>query len=173
MSSNQYETHGLDTQKEVFFYEQDFYVLSNFSAFNISWKGIIFDTSEQVYHWEKFPDYPQARYEIFAAKSAHDAFKAARKYDEYKLPYWNDVKVSIMLSILWAKVRQHEYVYKKLMDTGDRQLIENSWRDSEWGWGPNKDGKNLLGEAWMAIRYYIQTHGDLEKAYKAYALEKT
>ena len=31
------ELHGLDTEGAVFFYEQDFYVLSNFSAFRRRW----------------------------------------------------------------------------------------------------------------------------------------
>jgi hypothetical protein len=31
-------------------------------------------------------------------------------------------------------------------------LIENSWRDDFWGWGPNRDGKNQLGKLWMEIR---------------------
>jgi predicted NAD-dependent protein-ADP-ribosyltransferase YbiA (DUF1768 family) len=43
----------LDTDAEVFFYEQEFYVLSNFSAFNLKWRGLIFPTSEHAYHWEK------------------------------------------------------------------------------------------------------------------------
>ena len=29
--------HKLDTDQQVFFYEQDFYVLSNFSAFRVKW----------------------------------------------------------------------------------------------------------------------------------------
>lgn len=40
------ELHGLDTENEVFFYEQDFYVLSNFSAFEILHRGRRFSTSE-------------------------------------------------------------------------------------------------------------------------------
>ena len=48
------ELHGLDTEHEVFFYEQEFYVLSNFSAFSLMWQGHRFPTSEHAYHWEKF-----------------------------------------------------------------------------------------------------------------------
>jgi hypothetical protein len=48
------EYHKLDNERQVFFYEQDFYVLSNFSAFTLQWKGHRFDTSEAAYHWEKF-----------------------------------------------------------------------------------------------------------------------
>lgn len=46
--------HGLDTDKAVFFYEQEFYVFSNFSAFQILWAGISFPTSEHAYQWMKF-----------------------------------------------------------------------------------------------------------------------
>jgi hypothetical protein len=49
-------THKLDAETQVFFYEQEFYVLSNFSAFRLHWRGISFDTSEAAYQWEKFPD---------------------------------------------------------------------------------------------------------------------
>jgi predicted NAD-dependent protein-ADP-ribosyltransferase YbiA (DUF1768 family) len=54
MSANGYGCVKPDTDKQVFFYEQDFYVLSNFSAFQVRWMGIDFATSEHVYHWEKF-----------------------------------------------------------------------------------------------------------------------
>jgi hypothetical protein len=43
----------LDTDSYVFFYEQDFYVLSNFSAFCLYWRGKPFFTSEHAYHWPR------------------------------------------------------------------------------------------------------------------------
>lgn len=57
-----------------------------------------------------------------------------------------------MKRILQHKVDQHEYVKRKLMATGDRILVEDSWRDDVWGWGENKEGQNLLGKLWMEIR---------------------
>lgn len=48
------EKHGLDTIEQVFFYEQDFYVLSNFSAFMVQWEGQHFATSEHAYHFTRF-----------------------------------------------------------------------------------------------------------------------
>jgi predicted NAD-dependent protein-ADP-ribosyltransferase YbiA (DUF1768 family) len=44
------------------------------------------------------------------------------------------------------------YVKKKLIESGDKELIENSWRDTYWGWGENRDGENHLGKIWMEIR---------------------
>lgn len=157
--------HKLDTSTQVFFYEQEFYVLSNFSAFNLTWRAHDFDTSEQAYQWEKFLppeerdkvllanyELHSIRLEILRARSAHDAFKIAEANKAKVRRDWPDVRVSVMREILRAKAGQHEYVRRKLLQTGDRELVEDSWRDSFWGWGPNKDGQNMLGKLWMEVR---------------------
>lgn len=150
--------HKLDTDQQVCFYEQDFYVLSNFSSFRLLWQGVDFDTSEAAYHWEKFPDHPQIRGAIVKARSAHDAYKVAEANKPLRRPDWDLVKVSVMKGILMAKAQQHEYVRRKLIATGDRQLIEDSWRDDFWGWGPHRDGQNMLGKLWMQVRSEICAH---------------
>jgi ribA/ribD-fused uncharacterized protein len=157
------ECHKLDNERQVFFYEQDFYVLSNFSAFRVSWRGLDFDTSEQAYHWAKFPTASDVQEEILMARSAHDAFKIAEANKKYVRPDWYDIRIGVMKEILLAKVEQHEYVRKKLLATGDRQLVEDSWRDNFWGWGPNKDGQNILGELWMEVRTLLRTQDSLPK----------
>lgn len=151
------ELHGLDTETDVFFYEQDFYVLSNFSAFRLKWEGQDFDTSEHAYHWMKFWQNGygagwSVALEIAKAPSAHEALKIAERNKHRRRRDWDDVKVEIMHGILRAKADQHPYVLRKLLATGDRTLIENSWRDDFWGWGPNRDGKNMLGTLWMRVR---------------------
>jgi ribA/ribD-fused uncharacterized protein len=152
------ETHKLDTHGQVFFYEQDFYVLSNFSAFNVVWRGIRFQTSEHAYHFERFWNAtPQvtagmARDFICNTTSAHEAFRYAQDNKGWQRQNWDEVKVDAMRDILREKSAQHEYVRRKLLATGDRELIEDSWRDDFWGWGPNRDGKNMLGKLWMEVR---------------------
>jgi len=159
------ETHKLDSQAQVFFYEQDFYVLSNFSAFRLLWRGRDFDTSEAAYHWERFATGQEGNRspafgsmaaaiadDIRFAPSAHAAFKIAQEHKSIQRPDWDAVKVCVMRDILRAKASQHEYVRRKLLATGDRELIEDSWRDDFWGWGPNRDGQNMLGKLWMEIR---------------------
>lgn len=145
-----------DTDTHVFFYEQDFYVLSNFSSFTILWKGWRFDTSEAAYHWEKFPINQHVQQLIVGARSAHDAFKIANDKKHLRRPDWDNVKVDIMRDILRAKAEQHEYVRRKLLATGERILVEDSWRDDYWGWGPNHDGQNMLGNLWMEVRDEIR-----------------
>jgi ribA/ribD-fused uncharacterized protein len=146
------DCHKMDRPERVLFYEQDFYVLSNFSAFTLVWLDRRFDTSEAAYHYMKFPDCPNLQERIREAASAHEAFKVAEMNKAYRRPDWDDVKVGIMRDILRAKADQHEYVKRKLLATGDRELVEDSWRDDFWGWGEDRDGANVLGKLWMEIR---------------------
>lgn len=155
------DCHGLDTPERVCFYEQDFYVLSNFSAFRLRWRGQDFDTSEHAYQWSKFDHEigstaraisAPIRQQIQAAPSAHEAFKLAEANKHLRRVDWDRVKVNVMHHILCQKAQQHEYVRRKLLATGNRELVENSWRDDFWGWGPRRDGQNMLGKLWMEVR---------------------
>lgn len=140
-----------DNKDTIGFYEREFYVFSNFSSFAVEWKGTVWMTSEHIYQAEKFEDVA-IREEIRNARSAHDSKKVAEKYRERVRADWADVKLAVMEQILRAKLSQHPYVMKKLMQSKGRSLIEDSWRDSYWGWGQNKDGQNHLGRLWMKIR---------------------
>lgn len=162
--------HGLDTPERICFYEQDFYVFSNFSSFRLRWMGIDFDTSEAAYQWTKFRWHAGAddidrelgriQNRILKARSAHEAFKTAEVFAAYKAPGWDDeMKDNVMREILRAKARQHEYVRRKLPESGDRELVENSHRDPYWGWGENGDGLNKLGKLWMEVREEIHADG--------------
>lgn len=150
----------LDNESEIFFYEQEFYVFSNFSSFQIVHKSRIFQTAEHLYHWYGFylSDHPEAKEiseRIYRARSAHDAFKLAQLHKSKQVVSWDEIKQEIMYSILKLKVDQHDYVKQKLIESKGRVLIENSWRDSFWGWGPNRDGLNVLGKLWMKLRSEI------------------
>ncbi len=153
----------LDTPSQIFFYEQDHYYLSNFSAFRLRWEGRTFPTSEHAYQWSKFPMLTRGEGDIWLrdkiqnAPSAHEAFKLAEAHKASRHQDWDDRKLTVMMRILHAKVDQHEYVRRKLLETGDRELIENSWRDDFWGWGPNRDGQNMLGTLWMEVRAELRS----------------
>lgn len=154
----------------VDFYEREFYPLSNFSSFSLMWEvsplegRMRFDTSEAVYHFEKFikrgriPTMQQVRlaHRIRTAPSAHEAFKLAEVNRHLRRDDWDEIKVDVMRRIIRAKAEQHEYVRRKLLETGDRPLIEGSWRDDFWGIGPNRDGQNMLGKLWMELRAELQ-----------------
>lgn len=147
---------GMDTDAQVFFYEREFYCLSNFSAFSLLWDEARFDTSEAAYQAAKFPAHPEIQLAIRIAPSAHEAFRVARQHDDRRRPDWIDVRVDVMRLILRAKIAQHPYVLQKLLQTGERELVEDSWRDSFWGWGEDRAGRNMLGKLWMELREQVR-----------------
>jgi len=133
-------------------------VFSNFSSFKLNWKGVDWMTSEHAYHAEKFED-SKILEQLKNTRSAHDAMKLAyANKDKYRKD-WDEIRLEMMKKILLAKVEQHPYVKKKILESGDRELVENSWRDSYWGWGPNKDGENHLGKLWMEVREEVRRNG--------------
>jgi len=140
-------------EDKIFFYPKEFYVFDNFTAFQVEYDGILFPTSEHAYQATKFKKTSPETYELVRnARSAHDAQRIANENKDKADPEWTNYKVSVMKDILRNKIEQHPYVLKKLIQSGNREIIEDSWRDSTWGWGENKDGQNLLGKLWMELR---------------------
>lgn len=140
-------------EDKIFFYPKEFYVFDNFSSFQVEYKGILFPTSEHAYQAMQFiKTAPEIFEEIKNAKSAHDAQRIARENKNKADSKWDEKKRGIMKDILRSKIYQHPYILKKLLESGEREIIEDSWRDAVWGWGENKDGQNLLGQIWMELR---------------------
>lgn len=137
----------------VGFYTREFYCLDNFSAFKITYKDHKYSTVEEAYQALGFIDTaPEIAKAIIDSGSAHDAQRIAHENAEKRRADWDEMKVSLMEELLRAKLSQHPYVKKKLLETGDLPIVEDSPKDSFWGWGPNRDGKNELGKLWMKLR---------------------
>jgi ribA/ribD-fused uncharacterized protein len=67
---------------------------------------------------------------------------------------WEKVKYDVMLQGLRAKFMLSDF-RKALLETGERNIYEDSPYDYEWGF--RKGGKNLLGKALMQVRTEIVT----------------
>ena len=65
---------------------------------------------------------------------------------------WEDTKNEVMYAGLKAKFTQNTNLANLLINTGDREIIEASPKDSYWGWGKNKSGQNMLGKLLMRLR---------------------
>ncbi len=141
------------TGKIVGFYEREFYCFSNFASFAVRWKGKLWPTSEHAYQAAKFMrTAPRIALLISRATSSHDALKLATLHKDKRLSNWDEVKFDIMEDIVRHKIQQHPYVKYKLLQTGDRRMVEDSFRDDVWGWGTSKNGRNELGKIWMKLR---------------------
>ena len=141
--------------RKVLFYEGEHYYLSNFSSFQVKWKGILYTTSEHAYQCAKFKKGGKVWKKILSSTSAHESKKIAQAHVEEKIANWTEHKLDVMEDIVRKKFEQHEYIQRKLAETENCQLIEDSPVDSFWGRGPNWKGQNNLGKIWMKIRSEI------------------
>ena len=137
--------------EKILFYEGRWYFFSSFSAFMVRWRDSDWTTAEHAYQAAKFDD-PDIVEKIRRARSAHDAKKIAHAHDEKRIANWDDIKVGIMEGIVRAKLEQHPYIRRKLLETGKAEIVEDSPSDSFWGRGRDWKGENHLGKIWMKLR---------------------
>lgn len=144
----------LDVSGEVVgFYPREFYVCDNFASFQVEIWGRLWPTSEHAYQASHFFETaPELAEKIAQARSAHDAFKLAKANADKAPENWEEVKLGIMEEIVRAKLSQHYYIQQKLLQTGDVPIVEDSPKDSFWGWGVDRQGRNELGKLWMKLR---------------------
>jgi len=121
--------------KQILFYERDYYMFSNFSAFTVEYEGRLWPTAEHLYQAMKFmgANTNQAIVdEIFEARSAYKTKEIAYKKEnrQYIRSDWFEIRVSEMEKVIRLKHKQHKFVQEKLAETGNSEIIENSPHDS-------------------------------------------
>ena len=128
------------------FYPREFYPFDNFSSFKVEWNGYLFASVEEAYQAASFMGSDEELVEkIKKSHSADEAQRIAYANRDKRREDWDDVKVSIMEELLRLKIEQNPYVKKKLLQTEDYMIVEDSPKDDFWGWGPNRNGQNNLG----------------------------
>ena len=124
------------------FYNREFFCLDNFSSFKVKVDGVLYSTVEHAYQASKFlQTAPEVAEEITNCYSAYDAQRIAHEHTDKQRADWDDGKVSIMERIVRLKLEQNPYVKKKLLQTGDYLICEDSPKDSFWGIGADKIGR--------------------------------
>jgi N-glycosidase YbiA len=141
----------MENDDAIYFYEGEYYMFSNFSSFAVEYKGKMWMTAEHAYQAAKFEDEEVVDL-IHKALSAHDSKKIAHAHKEKLNPVWNSIKVSVMEEIIRSKISLHPYVKEKLLESGVREIVEDSDKDSFWGRGEDFKGRNELGKVWMRLR---------------------
>lgn len=155
ISVEQYRDLWLAEKMDEFigFYPREFACLDNFAAFAVVYKGIKYPTVEHAYQALKFVDTaPEIAKEITESFSSHEAQKIGYANKDRQNPKWDDIKVNLMEELLRLKLEQNPYVKRKLLQTKDYLICEDSPKDSFWGIGAERDGQNQLGKLWMKLR---------------------
>lgn len=137
----------------VGFYPREFFVFDNFSSFKVCVEGVVYSTVEHAYQTLKFVETaPEIAKEIYDSYSAHEAQKIAYANRDKQRKDWDEIKLDVMEKLVRLKLEQNAYVQKKLLQTGDLLICEDSPKDSFWGIGPERNGRNELGKIWMKLR---------------------
>src|SRR5204863_5118997 len=121
---------------------------SNFAPYPLELKGKVWPTSEHYFQAQKFAgtEHEEA---VRLAKSPMIAARMGRSRERPLRPDWETVKDELMREALLAKFTQHPGLRSLLLETGDRELIEHTKKDSYWGDGGDGSGKNRLGQLLM------------------------
>lgn len=122
--------------------------LSNFFPCNFELDELQFQNAEAAFQSQKTESGLQQRTFQYLPPTKAKALgrKVVLRED------WEQVKISIMYEVLWAKFTQNPNLARLLLNTNEEELIEgNTWGDTFWG-TVDGVGRNELGILLMIIR---------------------
>lgn len=131
----------------------EYHFLSNFHPSEVVLDGISYATVEHAYQAAKTLD-TEERSIIRDAKTAAMAKKLGKHVTV--TVDWNARKLEVMGDLLWQKFTRHDHLRRKLLDTGNAELLEtNWWGDTYWGVCRGA-GTNYLGKLLMSVRKQLR-----------------
>jgi len=148
--------------------DSSFGMFSKWSPYPVVEDGITFHTSEHylTYHKAMLFGDPDTANRVLASSDPRQAKAVGRRVRNWDRDIWETNQLPIMVRALWLKVKQHKEIRQLLLQTDGMVLAEASPYDNTWGvgYGPSDKrahdsnqwkGRNLLGEAWMTVRYAL------------------
>ena len=125
-----------------------YFYLSNYYNSPVIYEGIKYKNNEAAFQSMKTLDI-----KLRKSFSLLEPNEAKYKGRNIKLREdWEEVKDDIMYNIVLEKFKQNPDLKKRLISTGNEELIEgNSWNDTYWGVCLGH-GQNKLGEILMKVR---------------------
>jgi len=133
--------------------------LSNMATgFPLEVNGIKIYTSESLYQICRFPFKPEIQYKIIQQTSPITAKMISRKFRNETRSDWTLIKVKIMKWVIRVKLFQNWDTFGNLLlSTGNKPIVELSYKDNFWGAKPIKSnqiltGMNVMGRLLMELR---------------------
>jgi len=138
----------------------EYHFLSNFYTSHFDHDGRTWSTAEHAYQAAKTLVHA-SKDRIQNASTPGKAKKMGRRVD--LRPGWEDMKMQVMSEICLAKFGQNPELAKKLLKTGNAELVEkNNWGDTYWG-RCNGQNRNALGEILMDVRQMLRTRRRIQR----------
>ena len=157
--------HTPDYPSKIYFYKVDapYGCFSNFSPHSIELSGKSWATVEHYYQAHKFLG-TQLEYlmiEIAQASSPELAAQIGRNPVYQPRLDWDLRKCTVMYEAVLQKFTTHLDLQQTLIDTFDREIIEDSPVDYFWGCGVDLTGSNHLGQIIMQVRSTLVSYSIL------------
>lgn len=123
--------------------------LSNFYPADVVLDGVLYPSVEHAFQAAKTLD-PAERRAIQHARTPAEARRMGRRVN--LRPDWEVVRCDVMYDLVRQKFRRHSGLARRLLATGQEELVElNTWGDTFWGVCGSR-GENRLGKILMAVR---------------------
>jgi ribA/ribD-fused uncharacterized protein len=133
-------------------------------GFPMTLDGTPVPSSEALYQALRFPHLPDFQREILDQSAPVLSKRHAYARITDTRPDWDQVRVNVMRYVLRAKFGSAQgELLGLLRGTGDRPVVEISYRDDFWGARPVDGrlvGRNVLGRLLMELRQEMAEHPD-------------
>ena len=140
--------------------------LSNMYPCSIEFDGLIYQTAEACFQAQKFSPAERVQFtNLTADDEKWDALgrkakklggkNGIRVLSETERTLWNSKRLEVMEEVVRCKFTQNADLKKKLLDTGDAEIVEGRNFRPDYFWGKKlstNEGENHLGIILMKIR---------------------
>jgi ribA/ribD-fused uncharacterized protein len=126
-------------------------LLGTYSHYAFELEGKEWPSVEHYFQGMKFTD-PTYQESIRNAATPHEARRLGRKKKQWLRADWKKVRETVMTRAVYIRCRTYPVITEALLDTGDKQIFENSNYDYFWGCGRDRRGENAYGRVLMNVR---------------------
>lgn len=144
----------------IYFYHKDapYYEFTNFYSHPIRFNGFTYPTAEHLFQAMKFMSTKPALSErIRRLPTPREALELATRHRHEQRADWFQVNTQAMDAVLASKFGHGSQLASILLETGQREIYEDSPVDSFWGIGKDRQGRNELGKALMRRRAQLRS----------------
>ena len=125
--------------------------LASYSNHGFFDDGVYYKTTEHYYQSMKVLN-DKIRKKIIDSKTPKEASSIGRDRNNKKRKLWRLIKCDVMYNGVLFKFMQNEDICKKLINTKNDTIVEETEKENYWGIGPNKDGLNNYGKILELVR---------------------
>lgn len=141
----------------IYFYKEfgELGYLASYSEHGFYKDNIYWKTLEHYYQAQKFEDKDVIE-KIIKAATPKEASTIGRDRNNHLKNNWSKIKLDVMEEGLYNKYIQNKDICEKLLNTGNKEIVEATVKEFYWGCGIDGTGENHFGKLLVKVRNYIR-----------------